>query len=172
MTGSTASCTVFIMNIFVVSDNIQENAEMLDDKRLIKMILEHTQMLSTALHVNGIPGPYKITHKNHPCTVWASSNPSNWVNLLELTLYMTKEYRYRFNKIHACHVKLLDCFMSFLKSEFSHKKAPLDPYVNCSLYKDEPDVYTAYKKTLSHKWKNDKRTPKWTNRQAPSFYGI
>jgi hypothetical protein len=157
------------MNIFVVSDDIQENAQMLDDKRLIKMILEHTQMLSTALHVNGVPGPYKITHKNHPCTVWASSNPTNWIRLLELTFELIKEYKYRFDKIHACHAKVVECGQKFSLSEFSYKQAALDPYANCSLFKEETDVYTAYKKTMIVKWQNDKRAPKWTKRERPSW---
>jgi hypothetical protein len=158
------------MNIFVISNSFTDNAQMLDDKRLIKMILEHTQILSTALHVNGIPGPYKITHKNHPCTVWASSNPSNWVNLMQLTWALVEEYNYRFNKQHACQIKITECAVKFSASSWSYYRQPLDPYVNCSLFKEETDVFSAYKKTLVHKWNNDKRPPKWTKRQRPEFY--
>ncbi len=62
------------------------------------MILESVQMLCTVLHEKGLNAPYKATHKNHPCVIWASESLENWLWLKDLTAELNKEYRYRFNK--------------------------------------------------------------------------
>jgi glycosyltransferase involved in cell wall biosynthesis len=41
-----------------------------------------------------------LTHKNHPCAVWARNSLSNWKWLKESTLALYKEYQFRYNKIH------------------------------------------------------------------------
>jgi hypothetical protein len=57
------------MNIFVLDRNPIQAARYHNDKHCIKMILEHTQMLSTAIRVcshDQVDGVYKIAHLNHP----------------------------------------------------------------------------------------------------------
>jgi len=56
------------MNIFVLDTNLEKCAQYTCDEHVIKMILEHTQMLSTACRLNGIDKGYQITHVNRPCT--------------------------------------------------------------------------------------------------------
>ena len=81
------------MNIFYLSHNTQECAEMHVDKHVVKMILEYSQLLSTAHRVlDGVEyidnssgrkikrwklnwsafedTLYKATHINHPSAVW------------------------------------------------------------------------------------------------------
>ena len=87
------------MNIFYLDKDPQQAAKYHCDKHVVKMILESAQMLCTV--VNEISGgqvtPYKSTHKNHPCTLWAGKSIANAKWLWELTKYLNEEYRYRFN---------------------------------------------------------------------------
>lgn len=156
------------MNIFVVSHSWLDNAKALDDKRLNKMLLESVQLLSSALISWGMPAPYKMSHKNHPCTLWVSNHRYNFNWMLIQTVFYYTEYKYRFGKLHKSGeaAKLIE--------EQTRDRPRFVPenitYVNCSFYKEETDVFSAYKKTLVHKWQNDKRPPKWTKRERPEWY--
>lgn len=86
------------MNIFVLDRNIEKCAMYHSDMHVVKMVLESAQMLCTVLHENGMNAPYKPTHRNHPCTLWAGRSLSNWLWLRNLALALNDEYMYRFEK--------------------------------------------------------------------------
>jgi hypothetical protein len=86
------------MNIFVLDNNPAKAAALHLDKHVVKMPLETAQMLST---VNG-GYPYKATHKNHPCTIWASKSKANYEWLVNLGVELCKEYTHRYGKVHKC----------------------------------------------------------------------
>lgn len=92
------------MNIFYLDHNIKKCAEYHYDKHLIKMQLETAQLLSTALHLNGLSdlAPYKKTHINHPSTKWVTDSYGNFKWLCELGIALYDEYKFRYgeNKIH------------------------------------------------------------------------
>ena len=81
------------MNIFILDTNPETAAEMHCDKHVNKMILESAQMLSTVLD-----GPYKPTHKNHPCTLWVAESQYNARWLWTLACFLNWEYKLRYNK--------------------------------------------------------------------------
>lgn len=103
------------MNIFYLSDNPQEAAEMACDKHVVKMLLESTQLLYTAQHLSSScielcpHQPYKVAHKNHPSAIWARSSYDHYMWLCELGLAYCDEYRFRYgrHKEHACERHLL-----------------------------------------------------------------
>lgn len=74
------------------------------DKHVVKMILETTQLLCSAhhLHPADYTPPYKLTHKNHPCSVWVRKSLANYKWLVELGIELCKEYTWRYYKIHKC----------------------------------------------------------------------
>ena len=72
------------MNIFVLDLNIKKCARYHCDRHVVKMILESAQMLSSALRLNGWDHGYKVTHPNHPCTIWTRASLSNWKWLRKL----------------------------------------------------------------------------------------
>ena len=41
-----------------------------------------------------------MSHKNHPCAIWARESLSNYLYLCELGLELGKEYTYRYGKRH------------------------------------------------------------------------
>ena len=87
------------MNIFVLSENPVEAAQMQCDQHIVKMTLETGQMLCTA-YPEGVP-PYKRTHYNHPCNVWVRESKGNFLWLCDHANTLAEEYTFRFGKIHC-----------------------------------------------------------------------
>jgi len=92
------------MNIFFLDENPTMSAKYHVDKHVVKMILETAQLLCGVHHiVNPLSTdqvPYKLSHKNHPCAIWARESLSNYLYLCELGLELGKEYSYRYGKRH------------------------------------------------------------------------
>tara|TARA_R110000851_G_scaffold110632_2_gene233477 strand:+ start:298 stop:912 length:615 start_codon:yes stop_codon:yes gene_type:complete len=107
------------MNIFVLDENPVKAAFLVDDIRLPKMCLETCQMLATALHKLGVPDrhlphtlkgtPYRPTHMNHPCTIWAGQSRQNFEWLVRHGIALCREFTRRFGKMHACHTQITLC---------------------------------------------------------------
>jgi len=74
------------------------------------MILETAQLLCTAHHIynNGDNVPYKMTHKNHPSTIWARENTANYNWLYCHFIALCDEYTKRYNKTHLTFTKCAD----------------------------------------------------------------
>jgi hypothetical protein len=91
------------MNIFFLDENPTLSAKYHVDKHVVKMILETAQLLCSVHHVTDQVTdqvPYKLSHKNHPCAIWARESLSNYLYLCELGLELGKEYTYRYGKRH------------------------------------------------------------------------
>lgn len=63
------------MNIFYLDYDLTKCAQAHGDKHVVKMILEHAQLLSSVHHI--LDGDrvsdysaYGLTHKNHPSAIW------------------------------------------------------------------------------------------------------
>jgi len=158
------------MNIFATYKCPTRSAIALDDKRVIKMVLESAQILSTAINKMGGEGPYKTTHMNHPCSIWARLNKENYKWLLEHFEALCREYTWRYGKIHKCmgHLKRLSEGIRYMPS------GAITPFANCAAnhnlgldFKSISPAREAYRKYLVAKWKIDKREPKWTKREKP-----
>lgn len=154
------------MNIFASYACPKKSAQFLDDRRVIKMVLESAQLLSTAINESGGKGPYKTTHKNHPCSIWTRQTIKNYYWLLDHFQYLCDEYSKRYNKIHKCETFKKD----FISAASLINNGDLTFFPNCTIFKDEPDIHKAYRDYLVHKWNNDKRTPTWYNN--PVFKGV
>lgn len=85
------------MNIFILDTNPELAAQMQCDKHVVKMVLESAQILSTVCG-----GPYKPTHQNHPCVLWASRNRVNFAWLRKHALALCAEYTARYGRVHKC----------------------------------------------------------------------
>ncbi len=94
------------MNIFLLSLCPQLAAQMHCDKHVVKMILETAQLLYSAHHVVGTQNlpddAYRMTHKNHPCSIWTRESVANYKWLAELGWWLCKEYQFRYgeSKVH------------------------------------------------------------------------
>ena len=109
------------MNIFYLDRDPEIAAQMMCDKHVVKMILESAQMLSTAHRVldgderADKAGMYKMSHKNHPSTIWARANSENYEWLWQHMDALMKEYTYRYDKKHATE-RLLHELWTFPKN--------------------------------------------------------
>lgn len=86
------------MNIFVLDLDPVQAAKWHTDRHCVKMILESAQLLCSVFHMQGIDAPYKLTHKNHPCAVWARESYSNFIWLLNLFEALCEEYTVRYGR--------------------------------------------------------------------------
>lgn len=158
------------MNIFVTDPCPKKSAQALDDKRVIKMILESAQILSTV--IRGLNQEYadsrnlyKKTHTGHPCVKWAGQSRSNYLWLLSHMQALLDEYTYRFGKHHKSG-GLVPAFQEYAPRMLD---PGLIPFVNCTDFKHVPDVHNAYRQALASKWKNDKLVPRWTQTIEPEW---
>ena len=88
------------MNIFFLDFDTKKCAEYHCDKHVVKMILESAQLLCGSHWILGSEAPYKLSHKNHPCSIWVRESLSNYLYLCDLGLELCKEYTYRYGKRH------------------------------------------------------------------------
>lgn len=160
------------MNIFATNIDPIISAQNLDDKRVIKMVLESAQMLCTALHEHNAShlAKYKPTHKNHPSNIWCRESNLNYGWLLMHFKALAQEYTYRTGKNH----KSFELFDDLYKGSAYVPTGKLTTIANCAArsdmgicYKHIPDVHEAYRLYLVDRWATDKLTPKWTNRTRP-----
>lgn len=111
------------MNLFWLRHKTtdKDNKPIVDlcDKHVVKMPLEHAQLLKTAHAVadhNGAPPPiekfssrghsiskvYKPTHKNHPCAIAVRRSRTLYKRVAKYGVDICLEYTRRYNKTHAC----------------------------------------------------------------------
>ncbi len=160
------------MNIFFLDKSPDDAAEMHCDKHIVKMILEYSQLLSTAHRVldgdDVHPDLYKIAHKNHPSTIWTRSSIQHYSWLYRLFRMVSAEYSLRYSnsefKVHKSWDKLGKIL------EWAPKNIKdtgwTDPPQCMPDYCKDDDVVKAYRnyyileKSNFAVWKYS-RTPKW-----------
>lgn len=178
------------MNIFATYPCPKQSAQYLDNKRVIKMILESSQMLSTALKTHApmlyrkkptqrltkankplcehifndclVSGP---THANHPANVWVRSSRSNYMWLIEHMSALCVEYTKRSGgKHHKCEQYI----QSYRDNAHIIPSGGLTKFANCARNRDKgvdythiDDVHKAYQLYLADRWKTDVRKPVW-----------
>lgn len=155
------------MNIFFTSADPVECAQALDDKRLVKMPVESGQMLSSAIYRHGGSPVYRVAWTKHPCTLWSGDSRENFEWHLEHLKAMNDEFVHRYGKDHG---SFLACYNALKAQIQLIPSLGLTEFPNCSLRKDVQDVTEAYRLGFYIKWKNDKRSPKWTKRGQPAWY--
>lgn len=154
------------MNVFYTSPNQAKCARDLDDKRVVKMVLETAQILSTAASRWGAATTYKPTHKGHPCVVWAGNSKENYVWALKLFEHLSMEYTYRYGKQHKSFATLNDELCSF--ADFVPPGNATTPPA-CTPGVEFGTTIARYRAYMCHKWTNDKLRPVWTNRGVPKW---
>lgn len=102
------------MNIFFLHIDPKTCVKLYVDRHVVKMILEYIQLLSSTHHILNLENPkkntyiprMKLTHKNHPCSIWTRKSLSNYLYLTKLTKELCLEYTFRYGKIHKCEADL------------------------------------------------------------------
>lgn len=171
LTNKIFSGVFCVMNIFLPYENdIEKSVMSLDDKRLNKQILECKQLLSLAIDEKACVDISKRGYKNHPIYTHYKYD----LKFLSLYgYYCCLEYKFRFNKEHSIHKYFDDKRIEYNRLQLFTTYLPY--YMEGSKGKPNyirttSNVGHLYRMKLIEKWVMDKRQPKWTNREVPSFY--
>ena len=178
------------MNIFALSSDPFESAQMMCDKHVVKMIIETAQLLSTAHRVldgeqytdktsNGRSiqrwrltdaydmenSLYKATHINHPSAVWTRESSTNYAWLFSHFEGLCDEYTERYSKIHLTDDKLRSILY----------KIPINiPFgILTSMPQAMPDKYksTYYVDAYRRYYVGEKSSfARWTKRSIPEWF--
>ena len=156
------------MNIFLPYENdVVASVQSLDDLRLNKQILEVKQLMMKS--VDEFDGKKIFGYKNHPIYLHYKDN----IGFLLLYGYVCcKEYEWRFGKVH----RLYEYFEKGVMPTTALDYPPYTPFYmegskgQPNYIRTTENVSELYQRKLINKWQNDKRPPKWTNRDVPEFY--
>jgi len=177
------------MNIFYLDHNPKVCAEMHLDKHVVKMIIEYSQLMSTAHRVldgeeyydktaNGRKikrwrmddskyesGLMLACHVNHPSAVWTRQSKENYMWLNRMWNYLLLEYTHRYGKRHACADRM-DVLYAWPKNipdaPFTEPPPAMPDY--CKVPGDSIVSYQKY-------YINEKvRFARWTKRESPIWY--
>ena len=104
------------------------------------MILESAQMLCAAHHILGNPNdvPYKLAHKNHPCTIWVRENSLHYDWLYLHMMALGYEYKLRYGKTHMSITKCEHLYMH--PENIPHEEFEQPPQCMPDKYKDPCSV--------------------------------
>ncbi|HVY13364.1 MAG TPA: pyrimidine dimer DNA glycosylase/endonuclease V [Alphaproteobacteria bacterium] len=160
------------MNLFITSSNPKICAAELDDRRLIKSILETALLLSTALREHGFNRAklYRSTHLHHPVTKWVMRHRGNYAWALAYFRAACREYTKRYGRKHkSC--ALMPLFVTGKKALPPGKRGRFQNSArNASLGLDYTHlpVLKAYRAYLAAKWKREEA--RWTKRGPPKWF--
>jgi hypothetical protein len=154
------------MNIFILDRDLVKSAQAHVDKHIVKMPLETAQLLCTARRATGESPdsiPYRTTHMNHPCSVWARQSLANYTWLCKMGIELCKEYTYRYGKTHKCEAVIQDCIDN--TPEFEHTEPTEHAQAMDVVYRMSDPVlayrnYYNQAKAHLHSWKN-RPVPVW-----------
>lgn len=165
------------MNIFVTNKCPIISAQDHCNVHNVKMILEASQLLSTAHFVlDGVQVGYKPSHQNHPSSKWTRSSSANYQWLYAHFKALCEEFTFRTGKIHKSSelLNVLD------KLPMNIKKAELEPFAmampdefkRLGIF-DQTKAYQHYLRVKYNEWACREKpiTVSWgTKRQQPEWY--
>jgi hypothetical protein len=155
------------MNIFLLDTDVTKCAQYHCDKHVVKMPIEYAQLLSTTLLHHGLEAPYKKTHENHPCAVWARKHNGNYTYLYDLAIALGKEYTYRYGKLHKSTEVLYG--IPRLLDDNPLERSPLP---NCTTLKaDYPELNLVDKYRLYY-MRDKAHILTFKNREEPHWMGL
>jgi Pyrimidine dimer DNA glycosylase len=180
------------MNIFALDTDPKTCAEYHVDRHVVKMILEYSQLLSTAHRVlDGVQYKflsksgrsstawklgdhreeklYKATHINHPSAIWARESTENYKWLQSLLVAVCEEYTYRYGKRHSCESSGLVSLLQTIPNNIPHREltpvrlAMPDEYKDKDFVESYRNYYRLGKQHLMS-WKK-RSIPEWVNKR-------
>jgi hypothetical protein len=153
------------MNIFYLDSDPRKCAEYHNNKHVVKMILETAQLLCGSHWATSGEAPYKLSHKNHPCSIWVREDLNNYLWLCELGLELCSEYTDRYGKRHKTEDIINWCRENtpkIPKIKFTHPPLAMpDEYKEKCHVQSYRNYYMGEKRDFSS-WKY-RDVPSWFN---------
>ena len=158
------------MNIFILDLDPKIAASYHNDTHVNKMILETAQLLCTAHHICGHGAPYKKTHENHPCAIWARKSQANYKWLADLGLALCQEYTFRTGNEHKTQ-KIIE----WASMPPSLPNLGLTPFALAMpdehKFTDVVAAYRSYYATkIGYEMRGKFKYYKWSRRKPPDWY--
>lgn len=141
------------------------------DKHIPKMVLESAQLLCSVYHVTeNIEQdiPYRLTHKNHPCSIWCRESQANFNWLTNHAMSLCDEFSFRFGKQHASKSVIEWCRANSHRIPFRSSQpsrfvlAMPDQYKKNTATASYRSYYRSEKKKFA-KWEKGRTAPEWWN---------
>jgi len=108
---------------------------------------------------------YRPCHPHHPCAVWVRQSSSKYMWLATLGLELAREFRHRFQKVHACetHIQWLEDNLPL-----TIPMLPRSPYANAmdDQYKVSKDPIVCYREYYR---KGKTHLMRYTGRHSPHW---
>lgn len=150
------------MNIFILDNCPIKSAKWQVDRHVVKMILETAQLLCSIFEPN--TAPYKRTHYNHPCSIWARESYDNYKWLLTHGLALCDEYTNRYSKHHKSKEIIIWCANNVKPEMFSKSEKTEHPKCMPDYCKVDDAVMSYRNYYRTHKrhiatWKQNR--PEW-----------
>jgi hypothetical protein len=169
------------MNLFILSRDPVEAAEEMMDKHVVKILLEAVQMLCAAKRHLDPAAPeevlsklYRITHINHPVTIWCRTSRANFLWTLDLVDALHNEWRYRYNhpgtKTHKAYSVALILRANVPSADMFPTRG-ITPFALAmpEQYKDpEGDAIRSYR--AYYRSPEKRKIASWKRRAAPSWF--
>lgn len=159
------------MNIFFLDRDPVTCAQYHCDKHVVKMCLEYSQLLQTAMFRLGYETEYEPTHYNHPCALWVAESIQHWNWVHDLALCVNEEYKYRYGKEddHKSLTALMDSLaLAQTWPGLYPRVSWVDPPMCMPDEAKRDDVVEAYRAYYSnHKVHNIEM--RWSWRNKPEF---
>ena len=154
------------MNIFVLDLDPILAARMACDKHVVKMVLESSQLLCSPYENTA---PYKRSHYNHPASKWTRESKQNYEWLIKYAEELSREYSYRYGKIHKSSSVISWCTDNIEKIKFNseilteHAQCFGDFFEQCYTPNNPVEGYKKYYKIAK------KHILKYTKREIPNW---
>lgn len=136
------------------------------DKHIVKMTLETAQLLCSPFKDSDIIAPYRITHYNHPCSIWARTSIENFFILYKYGVAISNEYTYRYEKKHKSLDVIEWCFSNINHIPFLTINKTEPPQCMPDNCKDN-NLITAYR--AYYKLKQTEIKMAWSKRHKPKW---
>lgn len=179
------------MNIFFLSNDPVEAAQLQCNKHVLKMPTESAQMLSTVHRVcDGYAATritekgrkltyyhhpelddvlYKTVHVNHPSTIWTRATRANYLWHYQHFVALCDEFEFRYGKPHGSFLKLNEILKNPPKNI---PDSPLTTFAlamksnpECQFPEDPVKSYRLFYQTKQHRFKMI-----WKKRDAPQWF--
>ena len=148
------------MNIFFLHRDPSRAAKAQCDKHVVKMVLETTQMLSTAARRHGYDVGYMSAYPKHPMTIWVGDTWDNFNWTMMHGEALSSEYTFRYKKFHKCHQVLQEISLAVKLSSKNINDITTPPQCMPDEFKCD-DYVRAYRNFYVHKIGGWKLPPKW-----------
>jgi hypothetical protein len=166
------------MNIFVLDQDPTIAATYHNDRHVVKMILESSQLLSIAHYKEGVASRevrFSRAHINHPVAIWTRASISNYDWLYILASALLTEYEARYGRVHnyAPLVRALqNCPAGITKRSLTSFVQCMPKQYQRANAVEAYRLYYIHEKAHIASWKPPARQPEWWRSGSGSLGAI